>query len=437
MFTISRKEWVELVALMKVMSKPKLSWSNNKGLPIKGRTARLECIQRKELNGFRTYRRIEEEVDGVMTPLIEITTTPLTPRARLEETLAPARTGGTDSSATESSTIGEVTAPPVRGGGGVDRLTVDAELWADAANHAAELLRTAPSTAEGGNDAMLEVDDAMEAFLDDIEMQSIGGISEGPFHILLGINGQKTAVTGVLNRCGSVATRLLDGGRAANLKLLQTGTRFAQPMAQKVNYEGEEVLASSGNSTEAISRVIRDRMVMIERMGSSLKYDDVADKVFRCNLAMIDLHMGRLLTEMVRISYLEDLTHIDALVQRINEENPLKVKQELIDKHHYYEHKLRQLLFACLGGMRPAKIYTGSDNLPAFFLLLTPDGTPVLFDASDRDLLSRFLMLNTRLERGPLEKDHYGVLERENNQYFFKLNLKLALTKRPTPGPSL
>lgn len=398
MFTISRKEWIELVALMKVMSKPKLSWSNNKGLPIKGRTARLECIQRKEINGFRTYRRIEEAVEEVPTQLIEITCV----RENPEE-------GG----------------KPI-----TERLTVEADLWTDAANHAAELLRTAPSTAEGGNDALLEVDDAMEAFLDDIQMQSIGGISEGPFHILLGVNGQKTAVTGVLNRCGSVTTRLLDGGRAANLKLLQTGTRFAQPMAQKVNYEGEEVLAESKNSTEAISRVVRDRMVMIERMGSSLKYEDVADKVFRCNLAMIDLHMGRLLTEMVRMSYLEDLTRVDELLLRINEENPLKVKSELIEKHHYYEHKLRQLLFACLGGMRPAKIFTGIDNLPAFFLLLTPDGTPVLFDAADRDLLSRFLQLNSRLERGSLEKDHYGVLERENNQYFFKLNLKLALTKR-------
>lgn len=389
MFTISRKEWVELVALMKVMSKPKLAWSNNKGLPIKGRTARLECIQRKELNGFRTYRRIEVETEEGRAEVIEIT------NADTQQ-----------------------------------RRTVDAELWADAANHAAELLRTAPSSAEGGGDAMLEIDDAMEAFLDDIEMQSIGGISEGPWHILLGINGQKTAVTGVINRLGNVTTRLLDGGRAANLKLLQTGTRFAQPMAQKVNYEGEELLEQSSQSTEAISRVVRDRMVMIERMGSSLKYDDVADKVFRCNLAMIDLHMGRLLTEMVRMSYLEDIVRIDELLHRINEENPLKVKQELIDKHHYYEHKLRQLLFACLGGMRPAKIFTGIDNLPAYFLLLTPDGTPVLFDASDRDLLSRFLQLNSRLERGSLAKDHYGVLERENNQYFFKLNLKISLTKR-------
>lgn len=381
MFTISRKEWVELVALMKVMSTQKLSWSNNKGLPIKGRSARVECIQRKELNGFRTYRFADDQIEIY--------------NADTEETLH-----------------------------------VDFELWCDAASHAAELLRTSPSTIQGGNDAMLEVDDAMEAFLDDIQMQSIGGVSEGPFHILLGINGQKTAVTGVMNRCGSVPTRLLDGGRAANLKLQQTGTRFAQPMAQKVNYEGEDILAENPNSTEAISRVIRDRMVMIERMGSSLKYDDVADKVFRCNLAMIDLHMGRLLTEMVRISYLEDYTKIEELLSRIVEENPLKVKQELIEKHHYYEHKLRQLLFACLGGMRPAKIYTGSDNLPAYFLLLTPDGTPVLFDASDRDLLSRFLLFNTRLERGSLEKDHYGVLERENNQYFFKLNLKISLTKR-------
>ncbi len=379
MFLASRKEWVELVALMKVMSKDKLHWSNNQGLPIKGRTARLECIQRKEQNGFRTYRRIVVPGEGE----------------------------------TPDATVIEITNADTK-----ETLTVEAELWSDAADHAVDILRN------NENDATVPVDDAMEAFLDEIQMVSLGGISEGPWHILLGINGQKTAVTGVLSRCGAVPSRLLDGGRAANLKLLQTGTRFAQPMAQKVNYVGEDT------PDAPIAQIIRERMDMIERMGSSLKYDDVADKVFRCNLAMMDLHMGRLLTEIVRTSYLEDNTHLDELTLRMNEINPLKVKQDLIDKHHYYEYKVRQLLLACVGGMRPAKIYTGSDNLPAFFIVVTPDGTPVLFDATDRDLLGRFLLLNSRLERGHMGKDHYGLLERENNAYYFKLNLKIGLTKR-------
>lgn len=41
-----------------------------------------------------------------------------------------------------------------------------------------------------------------------------------------------------------------------------------------------------------------------------------------------------------------------------------------------------------------------------------------------------FLFLNTRLEKGALEKDKYGFLERENGVYYFKLNAKIGLVKR-------
>ena len=41
-----------------------------------------------------------------------------------------------------------------------------------------------------------------------------------------------------------------------------------------------------------------------------------------------------------------------------------------------------------------------------------------------------FLFLNTRLEKGSLEKGKYGFLERENGVYYFKLNAKIGLVKR-------
>lgn len=386
MFLISRKEWCELIALLQLLTRTKLHWGDLQGLPTRGRSVRIDCVQRREQGVFRTYRR---GVNDEGTCIIQITSVP-------------------DDSETRESTT----------------LTIDAELWEDATNHAIELLRSAP---EG---ATITIDDPMEAFLDEIEMRSISGVSEGTAHILLGINGQKSLPTAVLYRIGAVPSRILDGGRAANINFLQTGTRFAQPMAQKVNGEGEDIFETAGATTQSISRVIRDRMVMIDRMGSSLKYDDVADKVFRCNLAMIDLHMGRLLAETLRISYLEDLSRLSEILPRIIETNPLKVRQELIDKHHYYEHKFRQLLFACLGGMRPSKIYTGTELLPYYVVLLTPDGTPVLYDATTRETLFRFLLHAVRIERSPLERDHYGILERNNGAYYFKLNLKLSLTKR-------
>ena len=71
---------------------------------------------------------------------------------------------------------------------------------------------------------------------------------------------------------------LLDGGRTANLKLEQSGVKFAVPTVNKVN-------ALPESPTE-----VAERMMMIERLGGVLKYSDVADRVFRCNLLMIDLH---------------------------------------------------------------------------------------------------------------------------------------------------
>ena len=56
---------------------------------------------------------------------------------------------------------------------------------------------------------------------------------------------------------------LLDGGRTANLKLEQSGVKFAVPTVNKVN-------ALPESSTE-----VAERMMMIERLGGVLKYADV------------------------------------------------------------------------------------------------------------------------------------------------------------------
>ena len=94
---------------------------------------------------------------------------------------------------------------------------------------------------------------------------------------------------------------------------------------------------------------------MIERLGGVLKYSDVADRVFRCNLLMIDLHFPRMLAEMVRMMHLDGIARISELTDRIKEINPLKIKDELINKHGFYEFKMKQFLLALALGMRPAR----------------------------------------------------------------------------------
>ena len=161
----------------------------------------------------------------------------------------------------------------------------------------------------------------------------------------------------VRSRLG-VMNPLLDGGRAANLKLEQSGVKFATPTVNKIN-----ALPESPNE-------VAERMMMIERLGGVLKYSDVADRVFRSNLLMIDLHFPRVLTEMVRIMHLDGISRISELTEVIKQMNPLKIKDELINKHKFYEFKMKQFLMALALGMRPAKIYNGLDSAVEGILLV-------------------------------------------------------------------
>lgn len=216
----------------------------------------------------------------------------------------------------------------------------------------------------------------------------------------------------------SAMNPLLDGGRAANLKLEQSGVKFATPTVNKIN-----ALPESPNE-------VAERMMMIERLGGVLKYSDVADRVFRSNLLMIDLHFPRVLTEMVRIMHLDGISRISELTEIIKQINPLKIKDELINKHKFYEFKMKQFLMALALGMRPAKIYNGLDFAVEGILLVDGSGNVLCYHKSEKQVMEDFLFLNTRLEKGSLDKDKYGFLERENGVYYFKLNAKIGLVKR-------
>lgn len=213
---------------------------------------------------------------------------------------------------------------------------------------------------------------------------------------------------------------LLDGGRTANLKLEQSGVRFSQPAVNKINYTDDP---------ENPNEVAR-RMMYIESLGGVLKYNDVADKIFRSNLALIDLNIGRVLTEMVRVMHLDNINKVDELTAIIEDRNPLKIKEELIRKHLYYRHKIKEFLLALALGMRPSKQYNGTESAVAGFVMVDAQGNILVYRKTEREVFANYLFKHTRLEKGNPEKDKYGYLERENRLYYFKLNLKVAFVKR-------
>lgn len=286
------------------------------------------------------------------------------------------------------------------------------EDFRDAAEIILHLLKNVPGEE-------IEVSEGLEAFLDAVNIYDLEAKTDDRTDFSVAFWHPQAPLTGFNVRCRlSPMNPLLDGGRTANLKLEQSGVKFAVPTVNKVN-------ALPESPTE-----VAERMLMIERLGGVLEYADVADRVFRCNLLMIDLHFPRMLAEMVRIMHLDGITRVNELTDRIKEMNPLKIKDELINKHGFYEFKMKQFLLALALGMRPAKIYNGTDSAVEGLLLTDGNGEVLCYHQSERQVFADFLYQNTRFEKSSVDKDKYGFLERENGVYYFKLNVKIGLIKR-------
>ena len=298
----------------------------------------------------------------------------------------------------------------------MEEVTFAREEFADAAAFVWTLLKEGRTVEETGE---VEVPDELEAFLDEVRIYDLEAKTEDRTDFSVAFWHPDTPVTGFNVRCRIAPMNpLLDGGRTANLKFEQTGVKFAVPTVNKVN-------ALPESPTE-----VTERMLLIERLGGVLKYADVADKVFRSNLLMIDLHFPRMLAEMVRALHLEGISRVSELTEYIKQLNPLKIKDELIQKHHYYEHKMKQFLVALALGMRPAKIYNGTDSAVEGILFVDNKGNVLCYHKNERQVLADFLYQTTRFEKGNVDKDKYGFLERENGVYYFKLNVKIGLLKR-------
>ena len=213
---------------------------------------------------------------------------------------------------------------------------------------------------------------------------------------------------------------LLDGGRTANLKFEQTGVRFSNPAVHKINWTEQP---------ENVAEVAR-RILYIQSLGGILKYSDVADKIFKSNLLVLDTNLPRILATMLMTLHLDGTARIDELTAALEEKNPLKVKDELVKKHGLYRYKVCQLLLAAAWGMRPAKVFDGREGTIGGYLMVSETGRTLLYTRAREQAFADYLFTHTRLEKALPDDSKYGYLERENGAYYLKLNLKIGFTRR-------
>ena len=210
---------------------------------------------------------------------------------------------------------------------------------------------------------------------------------------------------------------LFVGGRGANIKFEQSGVRFSGPAVSKINHTDQP---------ENVAEVAR-RILYIQSQGGILRYSDVADRVFRSNLLMLDTNLPRIIAAMLMALHLDGTNRLSELAKMLDEKNPLKMKEELLQKHGFYQYKLRQLLLASAWGLRPQVIWNGRASAVGGYLMTDENGALSAFLRADEQTFSDYLLSHARLAKTLPNEDKYGYLERENGNYYLKLNLKIVL----------
>jgi len=202
--------------------------------------------------------------------------------------------------------------------------------------------------------------------------------------------------------------------RAGNIKYEIQTIKLNNPTSNKLNkLEGPDPLMS--------------RLLEIERLGGRLKYADPENRIFKNSLSLIDLHFPKLYAEMLKLFFNTDLINIKDIVEEIKANNPFKINDDLLNKHAYYEYKVKQLLTICVFGFKPSKMWKGhlGDNFPLF---VEKDGRLNFFGPAYREELENYLYENARfrLSSDPT-KHHFGQVEKENGLWYFKLNADLVI----------
>lgn len=297
---------------------------------------------------------------------------------------------------------------------------IDARFPRDDFQVAAEWIRRLLTDRDRLSEERLDLSD-LEPFLDALQIYDMEAQTDDrtDMHIALwSVDAPLVGLRIQSRLCGYLP--LLDGGRTANLKFEQTGVRFSGPAVHKINWTEQP---------DNVAEVAR-RILYIQSLGGILKYSDVADKIFKSNLLVLDTNLPRILASMLMSLHLDGTARIDELAGVLEERNPLKVKDELVRKHGLYRYKIRQLLLAAAWGMRPAKVFDGSHGAIGGYVMVDPAGKMLLYTRADEQTFGNYLFTHTRLEKSLPDDSKYGYLERENGAYYLKLNLKIGLVKR-------
>lgn len=256
--------------------------------------------------------------------------------------------------------------------------------------------------------------DEIEAFLQSFSCFSIKAKSTVKSDIQVVIHDYHTGITPTLgfsikSRLGGAST-LLNAGRTTNFVFEVFDFKYDTDVFNLIN-------------SISTKNKIQDRINYIQNNGGRLMFSKMENTVFYNNLTLIDSGLPVIMATSLLIYYTSKLNRLSDITRKVDELNPLNFSTD--QGHPFYLYKVKKMLTDIALGMMPAKVWDGQYDATGGYIVVKEDGNILCYHIYNRIEFENYLFFNTRFETASSKRHNFGVLYREEEKLFLKLNLQI------------
>lgn len=258
----------------------------------------------------------------------------------------------------------------------------------------------------------------VEMFMSSVSCSSLKACSTDKTDIKIVIHDLRTGTTPLLgfsikSQLGSPST-LLNPGIPTNITYRIRDVRFNDKQIKAIN------------SIDTHSKIM-DRINAIKKLGGELEFSKVDHTVFKDNLVIIDSCMPGIIGEALKIFFTTKNTTVKDVVDVLETEDPLNYKAT--SGHKFYEYKFKRLLTDAALGMTPAKVWNGHYDANGGYLVVKDNGEVLCYHIYNKNEFENYLFCNTHFETPSSTRYGFGRIEKDGDDFIFKLNLQIRFTK--------
>lgn len=207
-------------------------------------------------------------------------------------------------------------------------------------------------------------------------------------------------------------------------------TNFEYKLSKNLPQETVEKINSMRTKTGKVD--IRRRVKTIEEEGCSLDFFTISpnsngESVFLENLILIDSSLPNIIAHLLKLSHVEDTKVLDALTDKLTNDNPLGFPMKSNKK--YYEAKIKRFITDVALGMVPSQPWEATPQASGM-LVVKDSGDIDCFHVIYKSALEEYLYHDLKFETASATRHDYGyIYTGEDGNQYFKLNLQLRFIR--------